>query len=195
MRIGLISDTHQPSDRKSLWDEVRSVFAGVDLILHAGDIVEPVVLDWLEEIAPVLAAKGNNDFGWQDERVKDLQLIEVGSSKVAVIHDMPESLPIPYLLGKYLGGERVDVIVTGHTHVEMIDFREGVLQINPGSATHPHLWSTRLGTVGLLEIDRNDLNARVLRLGELPGLRNPGSEFEFKRATGTVIEQPRAPSV
>jgi putative phosphoesterase len=194
MRIGLISDTHQPSDRKSLWDEVRTIFAGVDLILHAGDIVEPVVLDWLEEIAPVLAAKGNNDFGWQDIRVREVQLIEVGGHKVAVMHDMPEGLPIPYLLDKYFRGERVDVIVTGHTHVELMHFRDGVLQINPGSATHPHLWSMRLGTIGLLEVVQGDLNAQVLRLGELPGLRNPGSEFEFSRATGIVVERRKATS-
>ena len=63
MRIGLISDTHQPSDQPTLWDEVYTVFKGVDLILHGGDIVLPRVLDWLGDIAPVLAARGNNDLG------------------------------------------------------------------------------------------------------------------------------------
>ena len=45
MRIGLISDTHLPSDRRTLWDEVRTAFQDVDLILHGGDIVHPMVLD------------------------------------------------------------------------------------------------------------------------------------------------------
>ena len=69
MRIGLLSDTHLPNERRTLWDEVRTAFQGVDLILHAGDIVHPMVLDWLQEIAPVLAAQGNNDFAWSDSRM------------------------------------------------------------------------------------------------------------------------------
>ena len=56
MRIGLVTDTHLQSTIRELWDEVRVVFAGADLILHAGDIVSPRGLDWLEEIAPTLAA-------------------------------------------------------------------------------------------------------------------------------------------
>ena len=63
MRIGLVTDTHLPSTIRELWDEVRVVFAGADLILHGGDIVTPRVLDWLEAIAPTLAARGNNDSG------------------------------------------------------------------------------------------------------------------------------------
>ena len=58
MRIGLVTDTHIPSTIQHLWDEVKDVFAGVDLILHGGDIVTPRVLDWLEQIAPTLAAGG-----------------------------------------------------------------------------------------------------------------------------------------
>ena len=66
MRIGLVTDTHLPSTIRELWDEVRVAFAGVDLILHGGDIVSPRVLDWLDDIAPTRAARGNNDGGWED---------------------------------------------------------------------------------------------------------------------------------
>jgi uncharacterized protein len=72
MRIGLLTDTHLPSTIRDLWNEVRTAFAGVDLILHGGDIVTPRVLDWLAEIAPTLAARGNNDSGWDDPRVNGL---------------------------------------------------------------------------------------------------------------------------
>ena len=61
MRIGLISDTHIPEAGKEIWPEIRSAFAGVDLILHGGDITVGRVLDDLETIAPVLAAQGNHD--------------------------------------------------------------------------------------------------------------------------------------
>jgi putative phosphoesterase len=180
VRIGLLSDTHLPGERRVLWDEVRHAFEGVDLILHGGDIVLPSVLDWLEEIAPTLAARGNNDMGWDDPRVQDTQWLDIEGFRLAMVHDMePETQPIAELTERYLGGEHADIIVTGHTHYERLDYRDGVLQINSGSPTHPRLWSTRLGTIGLLEIERDSLVARIAKLGESPDLRNPACELHF----------------
>jgi putative phosphoesterase len=188
MRIGLLSDTHLPGERRTLWDEVRTAFADVDLILHGGDIVAPMVLDWLEEIAPVLAARGNNDHGWSDPRLAAVQWLDVAGWRLAMIHDMePEERPIEALLRQYLKGERADIIVTGHTHFERLDYREGVLQINPGSPTYPHLTSTRLGTAGLLELASGSVEAQIVRLGETDGRRNPGCAYEFSLATGVRI--------
>ena len=82
-----------------------------------------------------------------------------------------------YLRKFYLQGEHADIMVTGHTHFEKLTYREEVLQINSGSPIHPHLWSTRLGTVGLLDITRSQVDARVIKLGETPDLRNPGQEL------------------
>lgn len=187
MRIGLISDTHQPAERRTLWDEIHSVFKGVDLILHAGDIVIPAVLDWLEEIAPVVAARGNNDHGWDDPRMCDVQSLDVDGLRLAMIHIMhPEDRPIDDLKRRYLGGAHADVMITGDTHVERLDYREGVLQINPGSPTLPHHRSTRLGTVGLLEIGGGSLEARIVRLGHTEGRPNPGIEYSFRPETGVV---------
>jgi putative phosphoesterase len=184
MRIGLITDTHLPAARKRLWDEVHTVFAGVDLIWHGGDIVWPMVLDELEEIAPTFAAQGNNDVGWKDPRLARTQWLDVDGYRLAMVHDMePEDEPIEMLWRQYLGGRRADVMVTGHTHFERMDFRDGVLQINTGSAIHPHLWSTRLGTVGILEVDSSGIRAEIIRLGELEGLRNPGVAHRFDGTT------------
>jgi len=181
VRVGILSDTHMPGSRRTLFDEVAVAFAGVDLILHAGDIVLPSVLDELEELAPVVAAKGNNDEGgWSDPRVAPVQHLDLEGFRVVMVHDMePEDRPIPELRERYLRGEPADVIVTGHTHIERLDWRDGVLQVNPGSPIHPHLWSTRLGTVALLDLEPGALRARVVRLGETDGLRNPGRELTF----------------
>ena len=66
MRIGLISDTHIPVAAPKLWPQVFDAFRGVDLIMHGGDLMVPDVIDWLEEIAPVLAVEGNGDYtGWE----------------------------------------------------------------------------------------------------------------------------------
>ena len=188
-RIGIVSDTHMPGSMRTLWDSVGTTFAGVDLILHAGDIVLPVVLEQLEEIAPVLAARGNNDVGWDDHRVADIQWLDVAGFRIAMVHDMePEDEPIDVLRRKYLGGEVADVMVSGHTHFERIAWRDEVLQVNPGSVVHPHLWSTRPGTVAVLDIGPQSLRARIVRLEERDGLRNPGQRYEFDGTEARCID-------
>ncbi len=183
-RIGILSDTHMPSDLRELWDEVRVAFSGVDLIVHCGDIVHPMILDQCEQWAPVIAALGNNDFDWKDPRIAPVQYLDFEGFRIAAVHDMePEDEPIDVLRRRYLRGEQADVFVTGHTHFERMDYRDGVLQVNSGSAVHPHLWSTRLGTVALLDLEPGQLRAKIVRLGETEGSRNPGIEYEFDGAT------------
>jgi putative phosphoesterase len=91
MRIGLISDTHIPTAAKELWPQIYDAFRGVDLIMHAGDLMVPEVIDWLEEVAPVMAVWGNGDFGgWQrtvppdDPRLSEAKVLVVGSRKSEV---------------------------------------------------------------------------------------------------------------
>lgn len=183
-RIGILSDTHMPGSLREMWPEVGAAFEGADLILHSGDICLPTVLDQLERWAPVLAARGNNDlFAPGDERVADVQWLDVHGFRIAMVHDMePEDEPVAELRRKYLKGAEADVMITGHTHFERLDWRDGVLQVNSGSAVHPHLWSTRLGTVAVLDIAPGSLRARIVRLGETDGLRNPGAEYVFDGA-------------
>ncbi len=104
-----------------------------------------------------------------------------------MVHDMePEDQPIEHLRNRFLGGVHADVMITGHTHFERIDYRDGVLQVNPGSPVHPHLWSTRLGTVALIEVGPGHLRARTVHLGHTHAedLRNPGIEIHFD---GTIV--------
>jgi putative phosphoesterase len=173
-----------PGSLRQIWPEVGVAFGEVDLILHSGDICHPSVLDQLEQWAPVLAARGNNDlFADTDARVADVQWLDIGGFRIAMIHDMePEDEPIDELRKKYLKGAGVDVMITGHTHFERLSWREEVLQVNSGSAVHPHLWSTRLGTVAVLDVAPGSLRARIVRLGEQEGLRNPGLEHQFDGA-------------
>ena len=70
IRIGLISDSHI-TKRGELWPQVFDAFAGVDAILHAGDVWSPAVLDELEQVAPVHVARGNGDFGVDDPRLEE----------------------------------------------------------------------------------------------------------------------------
>lgn len=85
MRIGVISDTHVPVRARALPGEVFRIFAGVDLILHAGDLVTLDVLDELQAVAPVLAVRGNVDHPEVQERLPAALRIEVGPSGVVKV--------------------------------------------------------------------------------------------------------------
>lgn len=184
--IGLIADTHVPTDAKDIPDEVRAAFRSVDLILHAGDIHLSQALDWLETIAPVLAAKGNGDYRTgEDRRLKNSQVVVVEGFRIGVSHglSLPPELPwrpFSKIMMNEFGGP-VDVFVFGDTHVAEIYMCEGVLMINPGSPTLPHNLTDRLGTVGRLDITRGKVRAFVIPLdGKGHGIQVPG-EFVMER--------------
>ena len=176
VRIGLLTDTHLPSDIRHLWDEVRTAFDGVDLILHGGDIVTPGVLDWLEDIAPTLAARGNNDGGWEDQRMQDLHLLDVEGWRLAMIHDMePEDRPIEYLRDFYLKGEAADIIVTGHTHFERLDYRDGVLHPHAILSTANRAFTRRYRLPAWIHVGSTVRFRRMLSVGDEVEVRTVGS--------------------
>jgi hypothetical protein len=98
---------------------------------------------------------------------------------------------VPVMVERALGGNPVDIIIAGDTHVERLEYREGAVIVNSGSPTLPHHKETRLGTVGLLELSRDRLRAEIVRLGESDGRPNPGTsqhlviEDRHLVATGT----------
>lgn len=168
--IGLISDTHIPRDAKMLPPHVKEAFQGVDLIIHAGDIYDPVVLDELERIAPVMAARGNGDEDLpQDPRVKDNHTLDIAGVSLGITHGLgyPRSAEDCDRTMQRVFGRRVDVIVVGDTHVPMVEMFDGTCMVNPGSPTLPrNLFE--LGTVGLLKVVGGTVEARIVRLDEFP---------------------------
>lgn len=176
MRIGLIADTHLPSLVRSL-DElgpgIADVLRGVDLILHAGDVTAPSVVEWCAQFAPVLIAEGNNDL-FDDARMAKKQLLDIHGWRIGMAHELrPESRPIEQILRSSLDGERVDILIGGDTHVERLEFREGVLLMNPGSPILPHHLSTRLGTLGVIEVSPAKVRSEIVVLGHSEGAPNP----------------------
>jgi len=168
MLIGLLSDTHVrvPGYRNNLGQlctyalppQVKEVFRGVDLILHAGDIYTMPILDELERVAPILASEGDDDpFEiMNDNRVKWRQVITVEGITIWLSHqpeiwswDEEENPP--------------DVIIFGHSHEVTLENHENVLRVNPGSATFPG-YRQELGTVGLLTISSGKAEAQIIQL-------------------------------
>jgi putative phosphoesterase len=120
--IGIISDTHglvRPQALEALKD--------VDMILHAGDIGSQDVLDTLNEIAPVVAVRGNNDKADWARSLPDWEVVEVGAVSIYMLHDVKEIDISP-------SGAGFQVVVSGHSHRPAVAEQRGVLYVNPGSA-------------------------------------------------------------
>ena len=123
--IGLISDTHG-----LVRADVHRALAGVELILHAGDVGGDEVLDELVLIAPVLAVYGNTDAPGDPRLAAEIEQT-IGGVRIHVSHGHELGSPTPKkLLERYAA----DVIVYGHTHQQLVTRADGRLVVNPGAA-------------------------------------------------------------
>jgi len=120
--IGVISDTHG-----LLRPEALAALAGVDRILHAGDIGGPEVLAALAAVAPVTAVRGNNDRGPWAAALPDTEVVEIEGQRLYMIHDVGELDLDPKVAG-------MAAVIAGHSHQPAQSRRDGVLYFNPGSA-------------------------------------------------------------
>lgn len=120
--IGVISDTHGLVRPAAL-----AALAGVDHIIHAGDVGGSEVFEALAAIAPVTAVRGNNDRDGWGRRLPLSALVELGGRRIFVLHDRADLELDP-------ATARVDVVITGHSHRPAESREDGVLFLNPGSA-------------------------------------------------------------
>ena len=148
--IGVISDTHG-----ILRPEAVEALRGVELILHAGDVGSPDVLDALKGIAPVVAVRGNNDKGAWAEELPAWEVAEVGVVFIYMIHDVKEIDLSPAAAG-------FQVVVSGHSHKPSVEERKGVLYVNPGSAG-PRRFTLPV-SVARLTVSGETVNAEVVEL-------------------------------
>jgi putative phosphoesterase len=122
MNIGIISDTHGLLRREAI-DALR----GSDHIIHAGDIGAPEILDALAEVAPVTAIRGNIDIETWAQQLPTTNVADLGSGLFYVLHDLKSLDLNPRAAG-------FAAVISGHSHVPKIEWRDGVLYFNPGSA-------------------------------------------------------------
>jgi len=120
--IGLISDTHG-----LLRPEVLPVLDGCELIVHAGDVGKPEILESLGTIAPVVAVRGNVDTGEWASRLPLSAVVEAQCVRIYVLHDVHRLNLDPAAAG-------FGIVVSGHSHKAHRDDRGGVIYVNPGSA-------------------------------------------------------------
>ncbi len=150
MIIGLISDTHG-----LLRSEARERLAGVDHIIHAGDIGGPEVISGLRELAPTTAIRGNIDTAPWAESYPHTEWLTLGGRTIYVLHNLNELDLDPPAAG-------IDVVVSGHSHRPKIETVDGVLYLNPGSAG-PRRFTLPIA-VATLELAGDAVRPRLHRL-------------------------------
>lgn len=150
MTIGVISDTHG-----LLRPEAIEALRGSQLILHAGDLGTEEVLRALECIAPVVAVRGNVDEAPWAEQLHVYERAECAGKSLYILHSLAELYINPKAAG-------MDAVVYGHSHQPLIEWRDGVLFFNPGSAGRRR-FSLPI-TVGRIEIVDGELHPEIIPL-------------------------------
>lgn len=149
-KVGVISDTHG-----LVRPIILQIFQECDLIIHAGDIGKPVVLDLLQEVAPVIAVRGNMDKGDWAEDIPLTEIVRIGNKHLYVLHDLG-SLDFDPKTSEF------HVIISGHSHKPAEYQRSGVLYLNPGSAGPRR--SNLPVCAALMEIEGDSVNTSFFNL-------------------------------
>ncbi|WP_065260045.1 metallophosphoesterase family protein [Pseudomonas bananamidigenes] len=154
MKAGILSDTHN-----LLRPEALAALQGCDRIIHAGDIGNPDILARLADIAPVQAVRGNNDLNspWAGD-IPDLLTFDLNGWQALLVHDIAD---VPADLDP-----QIRLIITGHSHKPLIEWRGDRLYVNPGSAG-PRRFKLPV-TLAILEISPDGIEPRLISLLDPP---------------------------
>jgi putative phosphoesterase len=148
--VGVISDTHG-----LMREQAIAALEGTDLIIHAGDIGAPAVLERLRAIAPVRAVRGNNDRDGWARSLPLTDVIEAGAHHIYLLHDIAELDIDPAAAG-------MAAVITGHSHKPGAHVRDGVLYLNPGSAG-PRRFKLPI-SIARLRVSETGFNHEILEL-------------------------------
>lgn len=158
IKIGVISDTHLSGYDEGLKKIIVEYFRDVDMVIHAGDLVDLRVLDIFAGFE-VKAVYGNMDYPSVKEKLPEKLLFTIKGFKVGVIHGWGAPEGIEERIIAKTGG--LDCIVYGHTHHPACHKSDGVFFFNPGSPTDKRCAAHR--SIGILEIDK-EVSGRIINL-------------------------------
>ena len=153
VKLGVISDTHG-----TLPAAVHDALAGVDHILHAGDVGPVDIITELEVIAPVTAVRGNTDFAID---LPETRLVEFGGNKFLIHHIVDFPVRSQTMLA-LLTEEQPQIVIFGHTHMPCNERLDGVLYLNPGSPATPRGGAS--ASVAIVEFENGTPRARHITL-------------------------------
>lgn len=161
MKIGVLSDTHIPLAAKSLPSVLLDELKGVDLIIHAGDLVELSVLDVLKRIAPTEAVAGNMDSYKTGRVLAQKKILELGGFRIGVIHGSGTPANLINYVQQSFKDEKLNCIIYGHSHTPSIKNIDDTIFFNPGSPTDKVF--APYNSCGILEIAEK-LTPKIIRL-------------------------------
>ena len=154
----VIADTHIPRRARALPEALLPYLERADLILHAGDLMRPTLLDDLAAYAPVRAVLGNLDP--PDVDLPETLLFEFSGVRVAMVHDSGPKKGRRSRMKRRFPGARV--VVFGHSHIPWLDDEDGLLLLNPGSPTDRRRQPDH--TFALLRAEGGEVTAAILGL-------------------------------
>jgi putative phosphoesterase len=154
----VIADTHVPRRAKALPEDLFPHLERADLILHAGDLLDPALLDDLSTYGPVRAVRGNLDP--PATKLPETLQFEFGGARIAMIHDSGRRQGRRNRMRRRFPGVRV--VVFGHSHIPWLEDEEGLLLLNPGSPTDRRRQPEH--TFALLWVEDGEARAKVLAL-------------------------------
>lgn len=158
--IGVIADTHIPLRGKKLTNVILQKLAGVDMIIHAGDLCRDYVIYELEEIAPVYAVLGNNDDEYLEAMLPLKRIINVEQCNIGIIHGHNYAGTAAINATKAFKGDNVDCVVFGHSHIPVNKVLDNVLYFNPGSAMDKR--RQKKHTFGLLRVCDKNITGEII---------------------------------
>lgn len=158
-----------PGSIQQLWPQVYEAFAGVDCILHAGDLHVSEVIDELECLAPTYVCYGNGDVDVDHPKLQDQWLGSMAGVDIGLVHKFPtprraDESRLQRKVDQVFRDGDPDVVIYGHTHRAEVHAVAGRVYVNPGSPTLPNNQSTRHGTVGFLEISDGSIAVELFQI-------------------------------
>lgn len=162
MRIGVISDTHIPDRAKNIPQQILDDFKNVDMIIHAGDLVDLAILKKLKTVCGnVKAVWGNMDPMEVKKQLPKKEIIQAGIYKIGVMHGYGSPLNLIDQLSAEFKNDFVNIIIFGHSHYSVNQKKNGILFFNPGSPTDK-LFSP-YNSYGIIEIN-DKIEARIIKI-------------------------------
>ncbi|HJO47813.1 MAG TPA: metallophosphoesterase family protein [Candidatus Scalindua sp.] len=149
-KVGIISDTHGLVRQR-----VVKSFKDADLIVHAGDVGKPEVLETLQAIARVFPVRGNVDGGKWADNLPFAEVVKVGQVFLYILHDVNALDLDPVAAG-------FNAVISGHSHIPEIEKRNGVLFLNPGSAGPKRLKYS--ASIAFLYVNGVSISAEIVEL-------------------------------
>ncbi|PIP20644.1 MAG: YfcE family phosphodiesterase [Candidatus Omnitrophica bacterium CG23_combo_of_CG06-09_8_20_14_all_40_11] len=162
MKIGVIADTHIPDCGKEIPQQILEAFKKVDMVIHAGDLVDLNVLDKLKAVCKnVRAVWGNMDSYEVRKELPEKEIIELGNYKIGIIHGYGHPNKLIDLVTGIFKNDFINLIIFGHSHSALNEKRGNIIYFNPGSPTDK-IFALH-NSYGIIEIN-DKIEAKIIKI-------------------------------